>query len=120
MKGGAAIVKRSVRIAGHATSISLEPAFWDALGEIAARRGISVAALLAAIDAERSSNLSSAARVFVLDCCRRGELSTIAAGQTAEPRAETANASAPMANECRERRNREEEDGLDRQSEPLP
>lgn len=68
------IVKRSVRIAGHATSLSLEPPFWDALCEIAVRRGVAVTALLAAIDAERSGNLSSAARLFVLESCRRGEL----------------------------------------------
>lgn len=77
MAGKAAIVKRSVRIAGHATSISIEPEFWDALREIAARRRLSVAALVAAIDAERSGNLSSAIRLFVLDSCRRGELAEI-------------------------------------------
>jgi len=69
-------VKRSVRIAGHATSVSLEPAFWDAVQELASYRQISVAALLAAIDAERGGNLASAVRVFVLDRCRRGELAT--------------------------------------------
>jgi predicted DNA-binding ribbon-helix-helix protein len=66
--------KYSVRIAGHATSVSLEPAFWAALCEIAARRGMPVNTLLAAIDAERSGNLSSAIRLFVLESCRRGEL----------------------------------------------
>jgi predicted DNA-binding ribbon-helix-helix protein len=69
-----AIVKHSVRIAGHATSVSLEAAFWQALNDIAARRHVSVTALLSAIDAERTGNLSSAVRVFVLDSCRRGEL----------------------------------------------
>ena len=68
------IVKRSVRIAGHATSVSLEPAFWDALCEIAARRGLSLNALLSQIDAERNGNLSSAIRLFVLASCRNGEL----------------------------------------------
>ncbi|HWD60434.1 MAG TPA: ribbon-helix-helix domain-containing protein [Stellaceae bacterium] len=71
---GSAIVKRSVRIAGHATSISLEAAFWDALREIAAFRQVPVPALVAAIDAGRSGNLSSAIRLFVLDGARRGEL----------------------------------------------
>jgi len=71
----AALVKHSVRIAGHATSVSLEPAFWQALRDIAARREISVNALLTEIDAERSGNLSSAIRLFVLESCRRGELS---------------------------------------------
>lgn len=74
----AAIVKRSVRVAGHATSVSLEPQFWQALGEIARRRGVSLARLLAQIDAARDSthpgNLSSAIRLFVLECARAGEL----------------------------------------------
>lgn len=70
----AAIVKRSVRIAGHPTSVSLEGAFWNGLCAIAAARRLSVNALLAAIDAERGGNLSSAIRLFVLDACRRGEL----------------------------------------------
>ena len=69
-----ALVKHSVRIAGHATSVSLEPAFWQALCDIAARRGIPVNALLTEIDAARGGNLSSAVRLFVLECCRRGEL----------------------------------------------
>ncbi|HEX3535802.1 MAG TPA: ribbon-helix-helix domain-containing protein [Stellaceae bacterium] len=69
-----AAVKRSVRIAGHATSVSLEPEFWEALREIAVYRRISVNALLVAIDSDRSGNLSSAVRLFVLDSCRRGEL----------------------------------------------
>jgi predicted DNA-binding ribbon-helix-helix protein len=76
MIGEAVIVKRSVRIAGHATSISLEPAFWDALREIANRRQVTVNALLSAIDAGRGGNLSSAIRLFVFECCRRGELTT--------------------------------------------
>ena len=67
-------VKRSIRIAGHATSVSIEAPFWEALREIAARRRQPVNALLAAIDAERRGNLSSAIRLFVLDSCRRGEL----------------------------------------------
>lgn len=68
------VVKRSVRIAGHATSISLEREFWEALGEIARRRQLSVAALVAAIDAGRGGSLSSAIRLHVLDSARRGEL----------------------------------------------
>ena len=68
------LVKHSVRIAGHATSVSLEPPFWEALCEIAARRRVSINALLAEIDVERGGNLSSAIRLFVLASCRRGEL----------------------------------------------
>ena len=63
--------KRSVVIAGHRTSLSLEQPFWDALKEIASGRGVSLARLLAEIDASRQGNLSSAARLFVLDALRR-------------------------------------------------
>lgn len=58
--------KRSVDIAGHRTSISLEAPFWDALTDIATRRNISVNRLVTAIDAERDGNLSSAIRIFIL------------------------------------------------------
>ncbi len=60
------IKKRSVDIAGHRTSVSLEPPFWDALSAIAARRKISVNQLIVEIDKTREGNLSSALRVFVL------------------------------------------------------
>jgi len=64
---GFGIVKRSVSIAGHRTSISLEEPFWASLREIADRDKISVQALIGRIDAERGEqNLSSAIRVFVL------------------------------------------------------
>lgn len=46
-------VKRSVEIAGHKTSISLEPLFWDLLRQVAAREGVPINALVARIDAER-------------------------------------------------------------------
>lgn len=46
-------VKRSVEIAGHKTSISLEPLFWDLLRKAAAREGVPLNALVARIDAER-------------------------------------------------------------------
>ncbi len=64
------VVKRSVVIAGHRTSVSLEPAFWDALKAVAARRGVSLNRLIAEIDAARTGNLSSAIRVFVLNSFR--------------------------------------------------
>lgn len=67
--------KRSVTLAGHRTSISLEEAFWTALRELAARRGLSATALIAEIDRTREEpNLSSAIRLHVLAACRRGEL----------------------------------------------
>lgn len=69
-------VKRSFSIKGHRTSISLEAAFWDALKEAAAREGRPMAALVAAIDAERASaGLSSAVRVWLLDHFRREAIS---------------------------------------------
>jgi predicted DNA-binding ribbon-helix-helix protein len=62
------IVKRSIVIAGHKTSVSVEDAFWAALKEIAFSRGTTVAELVATIDAGRQhGNLSSAIRLFVLD-----------------------------------------------------
>lgn len=70
---GNGIVKRSVHVAGHATSISLETAFWRGLCDIAASRQMSVNALVATIDAGRSGNLSSAIRLFVLESARNGE-----------------------------------------------
>lgn len=63
--------KRSVTIAGHRTSVSLEAAFWSALGDIAQARGVSLNRLIAEIDRERRGNLSSALRVFVLQTLRR-------------------------------------------------
>ncbi len=61
------IVKHSIVISGHRTSISLEDAFWRALKELAVEDGLSLAALVARIDAGRGdANLSSALRVFVL------------------------------------------------------
>jgi len=61
------MAKRSLRIAGHATSVSLEAEFWEALGDIAAGRGVAVARLVAEIDAGRGARgLSSAIRRFVL------------------------------------------------------
>ena len=70
------IKKRSVLIAGHATSLSLEAEFWAALQEIARRRGQSLNRLVASVDAGRRGNLSSALRVFVLDAYRSGELTS--------------------------------------------
>ena len=64
-------VKRSVTIAGHETSISLEPAFWGALNNAATAQNLPLNALIARIDAERIAvpkppNLASALRVWVL------------------------------------------------------
>jgi predicted DNA-binding ribbon-helix-helix protein len=62
------IVKRSLRIAGHATSISLEEPFWRLLRHVAAAESLSIAALVEAIDRERRGiNLSSAVRIHLLE-----------------------------------------------------
>ena len=58
--------KRSVVIAGHRTSVSMEQAFWDELKRIADREGRSLGALITEVDKRRSGNLSSALRVHVL------------------------------------------------------
>jgi len=77
------VVKRSIVIAGHKTSVSLEDAFWDALKEIASRRKITLSDLVASIDSSRTQgNLSSAIRLFVLDHFRTsGVTERVAAGQ---------------------------------------
>jgi predicted DNA-binding ribbon-helix-helix protein len=59
-------MKRSVRIANHQTSISLEPEFWDELKRYAARDKVSLNELVARVDAGRTGNLSSALRLYVL------------------------------------------------------
>jgi predicted DNA-binding ribbon-helix-helix protein len=66
-------VKRSVTIAGHETSITLEPVFWDALREAAAAQGLPLNALIAQIDAVRIEaadppNLASAIRQWAMHC----------------------------------------------------
>ena len=65
-------IKRSVTIAGHQTSISLEPVFWNALRHAADARGLPLNALIARIDAERieadsPANLASAIRVWLFE-----------------------------------------------------
>jgi len=62
------VVKRSIVIAGHKTSVSLEDAFWKGLKEIADAREMTLSELVASIDTDRKhGNLSSAIRLFVLD-----------------------------------------------------
>lgn len=66
-------IKRSVTIAGHRTSVSLEAEFWEALREIAKSRGLSFNKLIAEVDAARdpAQGLSSALRVYVLSYFRK-------------------------------------------------
>ncbi len=67
------VIKRSIAIAGHRTSISLEEPFWEELRRIASARGIALQKLVAEIDAGRAEeNLSSALRVHVLEALRAG------------------------------------------------
>jgi predicted DNA-binding ribbon-helix-helix protein len=75
------VIKRSLVIAGHRTSVSLEDAFWRRLRAIAAERGLSLNSLAAMIDASRErANLSSAIRVFVLEA--EGARASCAAGDS--------------------------------------
>jgi predicted DNA-binding ribbon-helix-helix protein len=63
----AALSKRSLLLAGHATSLALEPPFWAVLERMAAAKGASLPALLVEIDADRGgSSLASACRVRAL------------------------------------------------------
>jgi predicted DNA-binding ribbon-helix-helix protein len=69
-------VKRSVEIAGHKTSISLEPLFWDMLKEAATRDGVPVNALVARIDvlrmeAQEPPGLASAVRLWLISDLRK-------------------------------------------------
>jgi predicted DNA-binding ribbon-helix-helix protein len=82
-QGGAAvmksslIVKRSITVAGHKTSVTLEDAYWESLKEIATGRNMTLSSLVTAVDSERPrSNLSSAIRLFVLDFyrCDHGQI----------------------------------------------
>ena len=70
MSAETTVKKRSVNIAGHRTSVSIEAPFWDALKEIAARERVSINDLIARIDSARDGNLSSAIRVYVLNTFR--------------------------------------------------
>lgn len=71
-----AVRKRSISIAGHATSFSLEDEFWKALNDLALQQGLSVAALVMQIDNKRAAdaNLSSAVRTALLAAARDGRL----------------------------------------------
>ena len=69
---GDSLVKGSVTIAGHRTSLSLEPVFWTALRAAAAARGVALNALIAEIDEARTTNLSSAVRVWLFARAQAG------------------------------------------------
>ena len=86
------VIKRSVVIDGHKTSISLEDAFWRGLKEIAGIRKMTLSDLISSIDAERKhANLSSAIRLFILDFHRSHvEQAAATRNMLAERRASTA------------------------------
>jgi len=68
-------LKRSFAIKGHRTSISMEPSFWEALQQVAALENSTLAAIVAAVDADRGdAGLSSAVRVWILDYFRKRSL----------------------------------------------
>jgi predicted DNA-binding ribbon-helix-helix protein len=73
------VIKRSIVIAGHKTSVSLEDAFWQGLKEIADDRSLTLSDLVSTIDTDRRhGNLSSAIRLFVLDHYRNNTVGTSA------------------------------------------
>ena len=77
------VVKRSVVVAGHKTSVSLEEAFWSGMKEISGERSMTLSELVVEIDTKRQQrNLSSAIGLFVLDYFK-----TRAAGPAGEPKA---------------------------------
>ena len=77
------VVKRSIIIGRHKTSVSLEHAFWQAFKDIAALRNMTLSDLVMSIDAERKGNLSSAIRLFVLEFYRNQIEATAARGTRA-------------------------------------
>ena len=74
------VVKRSIVVAGHKTSVSLEEAFWNGMKEISGLRNMTLSELVGEIDGNRQQgNLSSAIRLFVLDYFRTRAMPTAAA-----------------------------------------
>ena len=81
------VVKRSIVVAGHKTSVSLEEAFWNGMKEISGLRNITLSELVGEIDNTRQQgNLSSAIRLFVLDYFRsRAQTAAPAAAESRQP-----------------------------------
>ena len=77
------VKKRSIKIRNHATSVSLEDAFWKALAELAREQGRALSALIEEVDSERkASNLSSCLRIYVLQKARQRYLAVARAGHS--------------------------------------
>jgi len=80
------VVKRSIVVAGHKTSVSLEEAFWNGMKEISSARGMTLSELVGEIDGQRKQgNLSSAIRLFVLDHYRSMAQSSSASNDAHDP-----------------------------------
>ena len=91
------VIKRSIVVGGHKTSISLEDAFWDGLKEIAHRHRVSLSDLVGSIDLERQhGNLSSTVRLFVLNHYRQRILAE--AAETVHPHIRPTSSEAPAGN----------------------
>ena len=91
------VVKRSIVITGHKTSVSLEDAFWSGLKDIAGAQNMTLSELVASIDADRrQGNLSSAIRLFVLDHYRNAAGGS-SGKQTTEPTREASSARPMMS-----------------------
>ncbi len=87
------VVKRSIVIAGHKTSVSLEDAFWRSLKDIATSRAMTLSDLVGTIDTgRRQGNLSSAIRLFVLDHFRGHSGDDRRFGRRSDPDSITAHA----------------------------
>ena len=70
------LLRRTLTVSGHRTSVALEPVFWDQLDAIADARGLSPSALIGEIDAARPGSLASAIRVYVVEQLRAAVAST--------------------------------------------
>ena len=82
------VVKRSIVVAGHKTSVSLEEAFWNGMKEISGLRNMTLSELVGEIDSNRQQgNLSSAIRLFVLDYFRTRAMPPAAAPDAPQPHA---------------------------------
>ena len=78
------VVKRSIVVAGHKTSVSLEEAFWNGMKEISGLRDMTLSELVGEIDSNRQQgNLSSAIRLFVLDYFRTRAMAARAGSEAA-------------------------------------
>jgi predicted DNA-binding ribbon-helix-helix protein len=89
------VIKRSIVIGGHKTSVSLEEPFWKGVKEIASKRDLTLSELIGSVDAGRlNGNLSSAIRLFVLDHYRT-MINTAMAPGSSDQRVSTSLSSTP-------------------------